>query len=258
MDADYAETPESGSGGVDRKYKPELYGWMRQTSVNIIVNCWKKDVKSVIDAFPTSPTNLTSNPGKSADGSTPARIQWGSGFVLQRVTPRYKSPSIQILDALYWREIAEAQAAYPANLTVSCTSGVYTVTWKGEIFRTWDNGTGSCGALGLEFVKMPQRQDTVKITTVENGTTYEETVYQYMNPLEIRVDGVLMESSEALDRTETVVSKKAISAGQAKKEIIPPTVALSDDYAADLHWYSDGDICRLIWCDQIALGFEIT
>jgi hypothetical protein len=255
MAVDYAETPESGTGGITRKYKPELYGWMRETSVNIIVSCWKKDIDDVLDAFPASPTNLTSNPGKNADGSTPARLQWGSGFTLQKVSPRMQSPSIVQLHALYTREIAEAQDAYPTNLTVTCASGVYTVKWKGLTLKMLDNGTGSCGSAGLEFVKMPQRKDTVLITTIEDGTVYQETVYYYINPLEIRVDGVKVESNEVLDRSESIVPKKAQGNGPAKKETTG-TEPLSDDYAADLHWYTDGDICRLIWCDQVVWNFE--
>ncbi len=263
MDADYAELPESGQASVGRMYDLTQYGWMRETRVKIIVQCFKKDIKSVIDAFPTNPANLTSDGGRNVDGTAATRTQWGADYVLKDITPGSKSPSILTLNALYTNEIPEAQDVYPTGLTVVCAAGVYTVAFDGTTFRTFDTDAGTCGSRGLEFFKAPQEKRRVIAHTPDDETPHATASVQNMtrtyNILKIYYDGVLAETTETLiEQVPTGAATSETYNPAQSEEVVLETTYHGIDYPSVLEWYSvSGVLCQLLWCGSPIWNFNL-
>jgi len=258
MAVDYEESVESGLADVRRKYKADESGWMREYEVHLVILYWKRDQVSVLAAVPTQPSSLTTTAGKNSDGTAATRLAWGAGYTLSDIsTSAVKgSPSICKSTCIYTKSVSEAQDSYPDNLTITCSSGVYSVVWQGETFFEWDNGTGSCGTDGVEFVKMPQRKKLYRVTREVNGKQYQKTENRFYAVLEIRVDGVTISEHEVLLKTSGQSDDESVVNETIGEELVS-TVDQGTDYAAELTWYSDGDICRLIWCDEIILDMEI-
>lgn len=263
MAVDYAETPDSGQAGYNRIYDATQYGWMRQYQVTICVVCFKRDMDDVIAAFPATPTNLTSCGGKNDDGSEADRIQWGSGYVLESVSHSTASPSLVSLSGVYAKDIAEAEDSYPSGLTVTCSAGVYSVRWQATLFKTLDNGLGSCGSAGLEFVKAAQEKRTVTAYTPDDESPHVNMTIQrkrrWYNILKITVDGVLVETAGVVIKEENVgtATIDTYDPGQAE-EVVHSTEYLGITYPSDLEWYTEGSsICRLLWSGLPIWDFEV-
>jgi len=253
---DYVETPESGVAGIKTSYDASAYGDMLTFEVKMAILCWKRDVDDVIAAFPKAPTALSTVGGKNADGSTADRVEWGSGFQLKTVSPSSHSPSLVRLMATYVKTVAAAQESYPSVITVACASGVYTVSWNGTAMLALDNGTGSCGTAGLEFVKLPQTVANVTVIRSVDGTLYQRTEDRYFSRLGVRVDGTQISKSEV--RTQAVITEAevAISSG-AVGEVTNSTTELSTAYNAVLEWIVDGtSSCKLMWCSYPVWSFS--
>ena len=261
MSADYVESPESGQAGYSRIYDSTQFGWTRRTTVRIVLNCWKSDLKTVLDALPTNPTNLTSVAGKNSDGTEATRLQWGAGYELKDARPQYISPSIVKLSCTYSKDAAEAQDVKPDELTIVCSAGVYTVRWQTVVFKTFDTGTGVCGTTGLVFAKSNQEKRRCTVTTADDETPHVNMTVQnkdrWYNVLKVYCDSVLTETLSVLAKeivtgTETTSTYDAAEIG----EVVHETTYLGTIYAADLYWAVSGNQVRLYWSGAAVWDFE--
>ena len=279
----YVETWRSGSGGRQRYFDSSQYGWMMRKNVDLVYICMKKDMDDVIEDVVIAPDILTSAGGKNANGTTADRIQWGAGFVLQNIDTQSISPGLAELTVRYSRDIPDAEINYPTNLTFACAAGVYTVKWMGVTKKTFDNGLGYCGSLGLQFVKMPQRKSHRIIRKREsNGGSSYVAYYEidrYTDVMEVRVDGITQETYTSIAREESTqfvlnegAAQGGADSGVSHAYTMPPIVlpynaAESADeevslqyqaptYPANLRWQIAGDTCQLYWNKELAWNFK--
>ena len=253
---DYVETENSGLTGIRTSNDSSAYGAMRTYEVKVEILCFKRDSDSVIAAFPAKPSALSTVGGSNNDGTLADRVQWGTGYELKTVSPSSFSPSMMKLVATYRKTVSDAQDAWPPSLTVSCSAGVYTVKWNGVAVQDWDNGTGSCGTTGVEFIKLPQIIKTYVVIRSVDGTLYQRTEDRYENRLDIRVDGASIVVFTTRARTVVTTGEVAISSGSAG-ETLTATLEGGTDYTADLRWEEDGtNYIQLLWNSLPSLKWE--
>lgn len=250
MNADYIELPESGIPGYRRVFDSSLLGWTHDRTLSIVIACYKRHVDEVIALLPVEPTDLTSTGGKNNNGTAADRIHWGADYKLDAVTGQQLAGAAYAkLTAVYKKRISEAEDTYPAGLTIIGVAGVYTVTWNGNFFRSYDTGQGSNGTLGVQFVKMPRKINRVRYIYSSNGILYQRDDDLHYNYLSIQFDGYELEQCLYLAKTETAVAAFEIASGTEGSEVISSSVG-DTSYAASLAWEFDASECRLVFSTQ--------
>lgn len=133
----YCETPASGKAKDGRVYLSDSFGWNRERVVDFAIACLKVDARTVADALSLAPALLTTT------GGSGAAVNWGGGYSLLSLYGAPISPSLYSITAKYRRNIAEAIAAPPAGLSLSCLAGVCSIVWNGSTFEAMDSGLGT-------------------------------------------------------------------------------------------------------------------
>lgn len=171
LGADYLEHDESPAYQERRSFNSTGIGYERITTLTRILITTKSLASSVIQLVEATPAPLYTAGGKNSDGSLAARVNWGLGFVLQNVNGGafQGSSTLYKIDAIYQRTLAEVFAAPPENLVIGCADGICTLTWHGDLIKSYVSGLSACttGLTAERETAGSQEEAVIKCNGVE-------------------------------------------------------------------------------------------
>ena len=151
--------------------------------------CMTKDVQIVLQQLPAE--NASINVIATDSNGQPVSVGYGDGWDLKSLDETsLGAPNVfSRLVVNYVRTINLGLLfSLPQGLSISCQSGVATLSWKGNPLEVWDNGTGECGS-GFRF------EYGVGVAIGETIPTFwREPVSLVLKNVSIAVGDVLMET----------------------------------------------------------------